>query len=299
METGKIYKISNNFDEKEYIGQTWRDLEKRFKKHCRSDSGCLKLKNSIQSHGKENFKIELLWEGECTQEELDEYEIELIGLFNTLSPNGYNLTDGGHSGGKLSMETRERIRNSAIGRKATEETRAKMSVSRKGRKVSDETRAKLIAVNLGRVHTEETRAKMKGHVVTEETREKLRGRIVSEETRAKMSVYAKGRKATEETRAKISDSLKGRIVSEETRAKLRGRIVTEETRKKFQKPVEQWSLDGKTFINKYESVKLAAASTGAHTSNISSALKGHLKTSRGFVWRQVKEKESDLINDEL
>ena len=265
METGKIYKISNNFDEKLYIGQTWRDIEKRFKQHCRSDSGCLKLKNSIQSHGKENFKIELLWEGECTQEELDEYEIELIGLFNTLSPNGYNLTDGGHSGGKLSMETRERIRNSAIGRKATEETRAKMSVSRKGRKVSDETRAKLIAVNLGRVHTEETRAKMKGHVVTEETREKLRGRIVSEETRAK----------------------------------LRGRIVTEETRKKFQKPVEQWSLDGKTFINKYESVKLAAASTGAHTSNISSALKGHLKTSRGFVWRQVKEKESDLINDEL
>lgn len=285
MEVGKIYKISNNFDEKVYIGQTWRTLEKRFKQHCRSDSGCLKLCNSIQSHGKENFEINILWEGECTQEELDEYEIEFISLFNTLSPFGYNLKEGGKSGGKLSMETRERIRNSAIGRKATEETRAKLSASRKGRNVSDETRAKLIAANLGRVHTEETRAKMKGHVVTEETREKMRGRIVSEETRAKISVYAKGRKATEETRAKISDFLKGRVVSEETRDKLRGRIVTEETRKKFQKPVEQWSLDGKTFINKYESVKLAAASTGAHASNISSALKGQLKTSRGFVWR--------------
>jgi hypothetical protein len=47
----------------------------------------MKLRNAIQAHGKENFKIEILWEGECTQEELDEYETELIGLFDALSPS--------------------------------------------------------------------------------------------------------------------------------------------------------------------------------------------------------------------
>lgn len=31
MVIGKIYKISNNFDQNEYIGQTWDTLEFRFK----------------------------------------------------------------------------------------------------------------------------------------------------------------------------------------------------------------------------------------------------------------------------
>ena len=98
MNVGKIYKISNNFNDKEYIGQTWSELNERFKGHCSPGSKCVKLRNAIQSHGKEKFSIELLWEGVCTQEQLDEYEIELIGLFDTLDPNGYNLKEGGFGG---------------------------------------------------------------------------------------------------------------------------------------------------------------------------------------------------------
>jgi len=160
METGKIYKISNNFDEKLYIGQSWRDLEKRFKQHCEPRSGCLKLRNSMQAHGKENFTTELIWEGECTQEELDKKEVEFISLFNTMSPYGYNLQEGGRGG------------------RPSDETRAKMSVAHKGRVVSAETREKLSAAH-------------KGHFVSAKTREKLRaankGRVVPADIRVKIS----------------------------------------------------------------------------------------------------------------
>ena len=263
MEVGKIYKISNNFDEKVYIGQTWCDLEKRFKQHCKPNNGCLKLKNSIQAHGKENFTIELLWEGECTQEELDEHEIELIGLFNTLSPFGYNLTEGGF-GGRPSDETRVKMRESHKGKVPSEETRVKMSAAGKGRVVTEETRAKLSAS----LRTEEVRAK---------TRAAKKGYVVSEETREKLRVASAN--PSPETRAKLSASAKARTISEETRVKMNATHA---------KPVEQWSRDGKIFIKMFESISLAARSTGVNS--IYNNLSGKSKTAGGFVWRRHKAK---------
>jgi group I intron endonuclease len=132
------------------------------------------LKNSIQAHGKENFTIELLWEGECTQAELDEYEIEMIGLFNTLSPFGYNLQEGGR-GGKPSDETRAKI--SAACTNPSLESRAKMSAAKKGCVASTETRSKMSAAHKGRVVSTETREKLsaanKGRVVPTEIRVKI------------------------------------------------------------------------------------------------------------------------------
>lgn len=252
MEVGKIYKISNNFDDKAYIGQTWCDLEKRFKQHCKPRSHCPKLKNSIQAHGKENFTIELLWEGECTQEELDDYEIEMIGLFNTLSPFGYNLQEGGR-GGKPSDETRAKI--SAACTNPSLESRAKMSAAKKGCVASTETRSKMSAAHKGRVVSTETREKLsaahKGHVVLAETREKL-------------SAANKGRVVPAEIRVKISNSQNN--------------------------SVEQWSRDGKIFIKMFESLKLAAHATGTNRSGISMNLSGKQKTAGGFFWRRVKSK---------
>jgi len=164
MEVGKIYKISNNFDEKLYIGQT-RDLDKRWKQHCTPGSSCLKLRNSIQAHGKENFMIEILWDGECTQEELDEKEIFFIKFLNTLSPSGYNLQEGG-GGGKPSEETRKKISETRKGTKVSEETRAKLSEARKGeknynfgKKASEKLRAKISEAMKGKKKTEEAIAK--------------------------------------------------------------------------------------------------------------------------------------------
>ena len=273
METGKIYKISNNFDEKLYIGQTWYDIEKRFKQHCMTRNGCLKLRNSIQAHGKENFTTELLWEGECTQAELDKKEVEFISSLKSLHPLGYNLTEGG-MGGRPSDETRAKMSKAGKGRVATEATRAKMSAALKGRGVTKETRAKLSAS----LKTEEARAK---------TRAAKKGNVVSEETREKHRVAATN--PSLETRAKLSAAAKARTISEETRRKMNDAHA---------KPVEQWSRDGKIFIKMFESISFAARSTGVNYGGICNNSSGRNKTAGGFVWRRVKEKESVLINDE-
>jgi hypothetical protein len=65
------------------------------------------LKNSIKKYGKDYFYMEPLWESDnCTQKEIDDKEMELIKEHNTISPNGYNLTEGG-SGGRHSAETKQ------------------------------------------------------------------------------------------------------------------------------------------------------------------------------------------------
>lgn len=90
-----IYKITNKINQKIYIGQSLHP-EKRWWEHCQraitqTDSYPIHL--AIFKYGKENFSFEIL---EWT-ENYDIREKELIKEFNSLSPNGYNLIEGGHS----------------------------------------------------------------------------------------------------------------------------------------------------------------------------------------------------------
>jgi group I intron endonuclease len=139
MREGAIYLIENLENGKGYVGQTTRSVEKRFNEHCKSFSGCLKLKNAIQKYGKDCFSIQTIWEGECSQEELDALEIHYINIFNTIDPYGYNLTYGG-LGGKFSDEKRKNLSEACIKKyrerpelrivdksKYTEEVRKKIS----------------------------------------------------------------------------------------------------------------------------------------------------------------------------
>ena len=153
MSIGRIYKISNNFNTQAYIGQTWSTLFKRFKEHVRR-AGAPKLHNSIAKHDPSNFKIELLWEEECTQAGLDAKESYFIVELGTMSPNGYNLREGG-SGGKLSDESSLKMSNSHIGKVNSIETKDKMAISAQGntncigRVLSEKTRRLIGDGNLG------------------------------------------------------------------------------------------------------------------------------------------------------
>lgn len=106
---GIIYIIGNLETGKNYIGQTTRELHVRFQEHCGTSTTSVspRLKNSIKKYGKDCFYIESIWESDnCTQKELDDKETELIHKHHTISPNGYNLTEGG-SGGRHSSETKK------------------------------------------------------------------------------------------------------------------------------------------------------------------------------------------------
>jgi group I intron endonuclease len=106
---GIIYCIENLENGKKYIGQTTRDLIERFREHCGNSGTSVspKLKNAIKKYGKDCFCVDVVYEfTDCTQNDLDEKEIEFIKKINTLHPNGYNLKQGG-SGGRHSEETKK------------------------------------------------------------------------------------------------------------------------------------------------------------------------------------------------
>jgi group I intron endonuclease len=103
MEFGDIYCLTSPSGKK-YIGQAVKHLKNgkkwgyinRWKDHIRDSkykNYCRLLNNAINKYGYENFKVELI--KECTIDELNKYEKQYILEYNTLSPNGYNLTDGG------------------------------------------------------------------------------------------------------------------------------------------------------------------------------------------------------------
>ena len=86
---------------KQYVGQTTRTLEQRWREHCSNGSQCTYLHNAITKYGKENFKVEPI-DIALDQQELDYKESQYIKHYNTLVPNGYNLNTGGSIGRKVS-----------------------------------------------------------------------------------------------------------------------------------------------------------------------------------------------------
>ena len=164
MKEFSIYRMTNNVNGKEYIGQTARGIRNRFcdhkkaSKHGRGGS----LNAAIRKYGHENFCIEQL----CTldtEEDMNEMERFVILCANTKAPYGYNLSDGGD--------------RSSRGVKHTEEQRRKNRDRQKGTQLGNQN-AK------GTVHTPEWR---------KEHSEKMKG-----------NKFAKGSKRTEAEKKNLS-----------------------------------------------------------------------------------------------
>lgn len=88
-----IYKITNNINGKIYIGQTIHP-NKRWWEHrqrAKTEYDSYPIHLAIKKYGEENFTFSIL---EWT-EDYDRREKELIILYNSLSPNGYNVIPGG------------------------------------------------------------------------------------------------------------------------------------------------------------------------------------------------------------
>ena len=100
---GYIYKITNNVNNKCYIGQTERTIQIRWLEHIRPSKykSELPLYRAISKYGIDNFSIEEI--EECNNTNLDEREIYWIDYFDTYR-NGYNCTEGGGGGIKTYKE---------------------------------------------------------------------------------------------------------------------------------------------------------------------------------------------------
>lgn len=104
---GFIYKITNNINQKSYIGKTARSIQIRYKEHLKNINYLdLPLYRALKKYGKENFSIIQL--EECDNKILDEREIYWINYYQTYK-NGYNCTAGGEGGIKTFEEDIDEI----------------------------------------------------------------------------------------------------------------------------------------------------------------------------------------------
>jgi group I intron endonuclease len=142
---GYIYMLKNKYNEKIYIGQTIRPIQKRFDEHQLESSKCLAIRNAIQYHGWENFEKD--WY-ECPDEDLNKHEIWMVNLMGTLSPNGYNIKEGGASG-KHSEKTKQKCREAKIGISRSEETKKKISKAKLGTNHNEKTKRNMSIAHLG------------------------------------------------------------------------------------------------------------------------------------------------------
>nr|DAU46811.1 MAG TPA: intron associated endonuclease [Caudoviricetes sp.] len=101
-----IYKISNDVNNKIYIGQTTYSLEFRYKQHLREceKKTHRKLYIAMNEIGIEHFKVETI--ENCNEQELDEREKYWIRYYNSYK-EGYNMTIGGNGGSIYDIDDEE------------------------------------------------------------------------------------------------------------------------------------------------------------------------------------------------
>lgn len=188
----EVYCITNLITNKKYIGITTQGFENRFKKHINEAMNGSEryLCKSFRKYGIENFKVELIDNEINSYKELLEKEIYYIEKYNSMMPNGYNMTLGGEGslGRPMKQETREKMKKMKLGKtpwnkgkpgsqkghwegkKMPYEARLKMSIAKRGKKLSEETKKKRKYIYermkgsnhplYGVGHTEESKKKM-------------------------------------------------------------------------------------------------------------------------------------------
>ena len=244
---GYVYKITNTVNNKSYIGISIHEPDKiRIRDHL-SGHGNRIIARAVKKYGKDAFTYEILEEN-VFDEFLPDLEVVYIANYNTVAPNGYNLTHGGEKNVIPSDETRRKLseankgennpnfgktgeKNHFFGKKHSAGARRKISEARKGKK----------PYNLGKTLSTEHRRKI-SEAAKDRTGEKNHffGKKHSEETRRRLSETNKGKKKpprSAEHRRRLSEANKGKILSAEHRRK-----ISEAQKKRYEDPKERRRL---------------------------------------------------------
>lgn len=97
---GYIYKITNDVNDKVYIGQTIKirptdrwSQHKYIATHLDQEKGISILHRAMNKYGVDKFHFEIV--EEIANDQLDEHEQYWIQQYQSIEPNGYNITAGG------------------------------------------------------------------------------------------------------------------------------------------------------------------------------------------------------------
>ena len=191
---GYIYKITNKINNKIYIGQTIKErATDRFSqhrylaRHLDQDNGISYLHRAMNLYGIDNFNFEVIEEIENSL--LNEREKYWIKFYNSIIPNGYNITDGGAGTAGYSrpqsLEEKEKRKNSNIKfYESHPEAKKEISLRTKALWENEEYRNKVTESNkkfysehpdmfkgennpmYGKKHTEQSLEKIRKHAAT-------------------------------------------------------------------------------------------------------------------------------------
>lgn len=211
-----VYITTNMINGKQYVGDRSCKCEPLNDSYL--GSGRPLFENAKKKYGKENFKKEILEFFETKKEAFNAQE-KYIKMYNTLNPNGYNISPKGglNVNGCHSEETKNKIGNAnkikRKGRKASKETINKMRLSmlgkNKGKKLSQEQKNFLSNLYKNKTY-EELYGKEKAYRMIENSRNSHKGFKHSEKSKEIMREKALGRCLSDVTKEKIRNTLTGK-----------------------------------------------------------------------------------------
>ena len=259
---GYIYLITDTTNGMQYTGKHHYNKEGELDPNYHGSGVIIK---NIYKKRPETLKEEYI--KTCySEEEMCSDEQYYIKFFDTLWPNGYNLTEGGE-GDIPSEETRKKMSEVHKGKKLSEEQKKKISESTSGEKHP----------MFGKHHSEESKRKISESHKGLQAGEKnpMFGKNHSEEAKKKMSESHKN--ISDETRKKMSESHKGKPSPN------KGKPISEEQKKKLSKKVLQFTLSGE-FVKEWPSAA-ECGRNGFNSSKICLCCQGKRKSHKGFKWQ--------------
>lgn len=207
-----LYMLSSP-EGKSYIGITSAKVAHRWQEHLRAaiKGSKLAIHAAIRKYGWESVERKVVAIGEF--EYIKELEQKAISAFETKSPDGYNLTDGGDGtlGAYHSDEARKKNSEAVKAvwkRPGYRERQRQMKIDLWK---SPDHRAQQVASHTGRIATAEQRDRMSKS-------QKALGRTVSEQQRAALSkrmmgnTLCRGKRLTQEHKDKVSAAQIGKTL---------------------------------------------------------------------------------------
>lgn len=257
---GYIYKITNIITKKCYIGETkksnpylrWNEHKRKIEQGI----GCPALQDAVKKYGINNFKFEVLII--CFDEDRYKFEMEYIKKFNSVSPNGYNLTIGGEGGGfydkKHSQETINKI-SEKMKQKYIDNPELKIQMSIKQKELMNKPENKI----------------------------KIREGLKKSEIWNKIKNNKKNttnRHYTEENKNKLKQMTIDYFNNNENIIKHRDAMA-----KSLGIKIVQYDMEN-NFINKFISINEASRQIGISSSSISLSIRKNTNIAGNYIWKK-------------
>jgi group I intron endonuclease len=257
-----IYRILNKITKKCYIGETkCINVTRRWNQHKQTikiNKGCPALRDAVNKYGIENFVFSVLII--CFDNERFKYEIEYIKKYNSVVPNGYNITTGGEGGGFQGKTHTEEVKNgikNKLKQKYIDNPELKKQLSE---------RNKIVMSN------PEVRENIKNGILNSEKMKKM--------IEDKRTGNYKKNKHSEQVKNKISESLKKYHANNVKISK----NTNFQRDNKLGKKIKQYDTNN-NLLNEYTSISDASRKTSIQRKLISLYLRGKTNIAGGFIWK--------------